>query len=167
MAPTNALKTMIEADTMIPLASYISEIDKAHHHASFGDDYAAPCKWYVRGLDNLGVDEEKQALKEGKMKAKLEIPTLMIGGLRDAVCPADQARASMRKTVEGGEKGGLLRVVDVDAGHVSSASFSFPFHFSLFASLPGVGGERDGLHLGLTIASSGLCLRKSRRLTES
>jgi soluble epoxide hydrolase/lipid-phosphate phosphatase len=120
LAPTNALKNLIEVDTIIPPASYISATDKAHHHASFGDDYSAPCRWYVRGLANLGVEEEKDALKAGSMKPKLEIETLMIGGLRDAVCPADRARVSMNGSVEGGEKGGRLKVVDVEAGHVST-----------------------------------------------
>lgn len=119
MAPLNALHNSLLADLKPPLASYITLTDKAHHHASFGDDYSAPCQWYVRGIANLGVDEEKKALAEGKIGGKLRVPTLMIGGLRDEVCPASWARKSMEGFVVGGTKGGLLKVVDVDAGHVS------------------------------------------------
>jgi soluble epoxide hydrolase/lipid-phosphate phosphatase len=73
--------------------------------------------WYVRGIDNLGVEEELAALKKHEIRQSLRINTLMVAGLRDKVCPADRARVSMNGTVDGGEKGGNLRVVDVDAGH--------------------------------------------------
>lgn len=114
-APVQGLQSQLEQDIVVPTAPYISEIDKKHHHASFGDDYEAPCKWYVRGLENLGIEEEKIALREGKIRPGLGIETLMIGGLKDVVCPADRARASMESSVEKGK----LTVVDVDAGHVS------------------------------------------------
>lgn len=103
-----------------PLAKYVSEMDKAHHHASFGDDYSAPCRWYVRGIANLGVEEEKKAIEDGRIGRALERfqgDVLMIGGLKDVVCPAAHARSSMNKFVPGGEKGGRLVVRDVDAGH--------------------------------------------------
>jgi soluble epoxide hydrolase/lipid-phosphate phosphatase len=109
---------------MVPLAPYISASDKVHHHAIFGDDYSPPCKWYVRGLRNLGVEEEKKALREGRISGGLKGDVLMITGLKDAVCLADWARVSISRSVEGGGKGGKLKVVDVDASHVSA---SFPF----------------------------------------
>jgi len=112
-APLQGLKSQLESNTIVPLAPYVSSIDKAHHHASFGDDYEAPCKWYVRGIENLGVDEEKKALNEGSIKPGLDIETLMIAGLKDIVCPADRARIRMESSV----KKGKLTVVDVDAGH--------------------------------------------------
>jgi soluble epoxide hydrolase/lipid-phosphate phosphatase len=111
------MKSHIESDTLVPLGSYITPQAKTYHHTIFGADYSAPCKWYVRGIDNLGVPEELRALKTGEIKEKLTVETLMITGLRDKVCPADHARISMNNTVDGGEKGGRLRVVDVDAGH--------------------------------------------------
>lgn len=107
---------------MITLAPYISALDKAHHHAAFGDDYSAPCKWYTRGIANLGVEEEKKALDEGRIGTTLERfkgEVLMVGGLKDVVCPANHARSSMGRFVPGGEESGRLIVRDVDAGHVS------------------------------------------------
>jgi pimeloyl-ACP methyl ester carboxylesterase len=48
LAPLGGLKAQLESEgELVPLAGYISETDKAHHHAAFGDDYEAPCRWYV------------------------------------------------------------------------------------------------------------------------
>jgi len=116
-APTDGLKSHLLTNTLVPLAPYVTSETKAHHHAAFGDDYSAPCMWYVRGIDNLGVEEEREALKNGAIRQSLRLNTLMVAGLKDKVCPADRARVSMNGTVDGGEKGGKLRVVDVDAGH--------------------------------------------------
>ncbi len=41
----------------------------------------------------------------------------MIGGTKDVVCDARHARKSMEASVEGGSKGGKLKVVDLDTGH--------------------------------------------------
>jgi len=67
---------------MVPLASYVTPELKAHHHAAFGDDYSASCMWYVRGIENLGIDEELRALKAGEIKQSLNIKTLMVTGLK-------------------------------------------------------------------------------------
>ena len=78
----------------------------------------------MRGIANLGVEEEKKALKEGRIKDGLggfKGRVLMVGGLKDVVCPAGHARAVMNKTVQGGEEGGRLVCRDLDAGHVSAS----------------------------------------------
>jgi hypothetical protein len=70
------------------------------------------------------VEEEQTALKGGRIGKTLERfegRVLMVGGLKDVVCPAGHARASMERFVPGGEEGGRLVVRDVDAGHVSSS----------------------------------------------
>jgi len=59
------------------------------------------------------VKEEKELLKWGVMKNKLGKETLMVTGLRDAVSSGKRSRLAMEKSVEKG----LLKVVDVDAGH--------------------------------------------------
>src|SRR4051794_27277953 len=96
----------------IPVAPYISPSMKAYHHEVFRTDYEAPCKWYVRGIRNLGVEEEKMALGEGEIVGRLcedergfQGSVLMVTGLRDPVCPAGHARGSMNSTVAGGEEG--------------------------------------------------------------
>lgn len=79
----------------------------------FGVDYSACLNWYTRGINNLGVDEEKELLKKGEIKEKIGKETLMVTGLKDVVCGAERGRVSMSGSVERGK----LRVVDVDAGH--------------------------------------------------
>jgi len=78
---------------------------KAHHHAAFGDHYSAPCMWYVRGIDNLGVEDEQAALKKGEIRQSLRLHTLMVARLRDKVCPAGRARVSMNGSVGVGRRG--------------------------------------------------------------
>jgi len=99
------------------LAPYITEADKAHHHAVFGSDYSAPCAWYVRGIDSLGVEEEQASLKKGMIQEKIEKETLMIVTLNDAVCSPERARIGMQAGVEGGLAGGKLAVAEVSSGH--------------------------------------------------
>ena len=59
------------------------------------------------------MKEERELLKLGVMKNKLGKETLMVTGLRDAVSSSKRSRSAMEKSVEKG----LLKVVDVDAGH--------------------------------------------------
>jgi pimeloyl-ACP methyl ester carboxylesterase len=101
------------ADSTCTLAPWITEEDKVHHHAAFGDDYTSSLYWYHRGINSLGVKEERELLKLGVMKNKLGKETLMVTGLRDAVSSAKRSRLAMEKSVENG----LLKVVGVDAGH--------------------------------------------------
>ncbi|KAH8602386.1 Alpha/Beta hydrolase protein [Bisporella sp. PMI_857] len=116
-APLGGTKPSIESDELVPLAPYVSVESKAHHHDVFGNDYTAPCIWYRRGLDNVGIDEEISALKAGTIKQKLTKETLMLTGSKDKVCLSDKAKVGMNAVVEGGEKGGRLRVIDLEAGH--------------------------------------------------
>jgi soluble epoxide hydrolase / lipid-phosphate phosphatase len=99
------------------LAPYITEEDKAHHHAVFGSDYSAPCMWYARGLDSLGVEEEHESIKKGNIKKRIGKETLMIVTLNDAVSSPERARIGMQAGVEGGLAGGNLAIVEVDSGH--------------------------------------------------
>jgi len=99
------------------LASYITEDDKAHHHAVFGSDYRTPCPWYLRGINSLGVEEEKASIKKGDILKKIEKETLMIATVNDAVCSPDRARIGMQAGVEGGLTGGKLAFVAVESGH--------------------------------------------------
>ena len=59
------------------------------------------------------MKEERELLKLGVIKNKLGKETLMATGLRDAVSSSKRSRSAMEKSVEKG----LLKVVDVDAGH--------------------------------------------------
>ena len=111
------MSRLIQSNKLVPLAPYISAESKAHHHTVFGNDYSAPCTWYKRGIANSGLEAEVSALKEGSIKAKLRKETLMLTGSKDKVCLSDKARVGMNAVVDGGEKGGLLRVVDLEAGH--------------------------------------------------
>ncbi len=99
------------------LAPYITEQDKAHHHSVFGSDYSAPCAWYVRGINSLGVVEEQDSLKKGMIQEKIEKETLMIVTLKDAVCSPERARMGIKAGVEGGLAGGKLAIVEVNSGH--------------------------------------------------
>jgi soluble epoxide hydrolase / lipid-phosphate phosphatase len=101
------------ADSTCTQAPRVTEEDEVHHHAAFGDDYTPNLFWYHRGINSLGVKEEKELLKWGVMKNKLGKETLMVTGLRDAVSSGKRSRLAMEKSVEKG----LLKVVDVDAGH--------------------------------------------------
>jgi soluble epoxide hydrolase/lipid-phosphate phosphatase len=112
-APTGALKNFLLADSTCALAPWITEEDKIYHHAAFGNDYTPSLYRYHRGINSLGVQEEKELLKLGVMKNKLGKETLMATGLRDAVSSSKRSRLAMEKSVEKG----LLKVVDVDAGH--------------------------------------------------
>jgi soluble epoxide hydrolase/lipid-phosphate phosphatase len=110
-APTGALKNFLLADSTCTLAPWITE-DKVHHHAAFGNDHTPSLYWYHRGINSLGVQEEKELLKLGVMKNKLGKETLIVTGLRDTVSSSKRSRLAMEKSVEKG----LLKVVDVDAG---------------------------------------------------
>ena len=111
------MSSYIQSDKVVPLAPYVSAESKAHHHSMFGNDYSAPCTWYKRGIANLGLEAEIVALKEGKIREQLRKETLMITGSKDKVCLSDKARMVMNAIVEGGERGKLLKVVDLEAGH--------------------------------------------------
>lgn len=95
------------------LPPFITSEDKAHHHATFGDDYSHCLNWYHRGINNLGVAEEKVLLEDGKIKAKLGKETLFVPGLKDAISPAARGKSVMQMAVEEDK----LKVVEVDAGH--------------------------------------------------
>ncbi|KAG9247038.1 Alpha/Beta hydrolase protein [Calycina marina] len=117
LAPLDVLKSYITTDTLVTLAPYIPASLKAHHHSVFGDDYSAPCKWYKRAMVNLGLEEEREALKEKRIVAVLAKRTLMVTGSLDKVCLSSYVRERMNVMVKGGEEGGLLTVVDLEAGH--------------------------------------------------
>lgn len=107
------MKKFITSDQKCALAPFITDEDKAHHHAAFGNDYSACVNWYKRGITNLGADEERRQLKRGEIRSKLGKDTLMIAGTKDPTSGAERARASMSASVEKG----MLKVVEADAGH--------------------------------------------------
>ena len=113
MAFPGALRSFISADKRMELPNFVTPEDKAHHHAIFGDDYSHCLNWYHRGINNLGVAEEKALLGSGKIKAKIEKDTLFVPGLNDVVSPAVKGKAVMQMAVEEGK----LKIVEVDAGH--------------------------------------------------
>lgn len=106
------MQKFIETDSKAELASYITPEHKEHHHASFGTDYTAPLNWYKRSLADLGRQEEEDLLKQGKIESSIKKDTLMISGLKDAVCLPFAAKRVMPEVVEG-----ELVEVDIDAGH--------------------------------------------------
>lgn len=112
-APIGGLRDWLASKSKTHVASYITDEDKQHHHKAFGNDYSACNNWYKRGIRNLGVEEEKKMLEEGKIQSRIGKETLMVTGLRDVVCTAQRARVAMGASVERGR----LRVVDLDAGH--------------------------------------------------
>lgn len=120
-APEGAMETFLATNSPSSssslLASYITEEDKAHHHADFESDYRTPCLWYVRGIDSLGVEEEKASIKKGNILEKIGKATLMIATINDAVCSPERARIGMQAGVEGGLTGGKLAFVTVESGH--------------------------------------------------
>ena len=77
----------------------------------------APCMWYARVLDSLGVEEEQASIKNGRMKEKIEKETLLVITLNDAVSSPERVRIAMQTGVEGGVEGGKLAMVEVDSGH--------------------------------------------------
>ncbi len=120
-APEGAMETFVTTNppsiSSSLLASYITEEDKAHHHAVFGSDYGTPCLWYVRGVNSLGVEEEKASIKTGNVLEKIGKETLMIATINDAVCSPERARIGMQAGVEGGLTGENLAFVNVESGH--------------------------------------------------
>lgn len=113
LAPIDALKEWLLSGSLTHVAGYITEEDKEHHRKVFEDGYDACVCWYKRGIRNLGVEEEQEKLKKGEIRNKIGKETLMITGLKDVVCGAERARVGMEGSVERG----MLKVVDVDAGH--------------------------------------------------
>ena len=107
------MERCITGDKHIQCGDWIEEGDKEFHHQMFGDDYEAPTKWYSRGILSLGAKNEKELLRKGLIMERLRKETLMVTGTRDAVCGAARARESMNASVQRG----LLKVVDLDAGH--------------------------------------------------
>jgi pimeloyl-ACP methyl ester carboxylesterase len=71
----------------------------------------------VRGLNSLGVEEEREEIREGRIRERIGKETLMVCGSRDVVSPVERARSAMEVGVEGGLKGGLVKVEVLDAGH--------------------------------------------------
>ena len=114
-APIDGLREWLAKGLRTHVAPWITEQDSEYHRRAFGVDYEAPTMWYKRGIRNLGVEEEQGMLRRGEVAngGKIWKETLMVTGLRDVVCGADRARASMRGSVERGK----LKVVDLDAGH--------------------------------------------------
>ena len=115
--PINACENSITRNWKFPLAPYITEEDKTHHHEMFGDDYSPSLNWYHRGIRNLGAEEEKEQVKRGEIKEKIAKETLFIAGLRDATSSPERGRIVMKTFVEGGEKGGNLKMIDLDSSH--------------------------------------------------
>lgn len=94
-------------------ASWISEEDKAIHHAEFGANYTPALNWYRRAISNLGFDAEVSALADKSISAMIHVPTLMINGTNDRVCKHGRPTSTMEACVEDGK----LSVKDIDAGH--------------------------------------------------
>ncbi|PVH68510.1 hypothetical protein DL98DRAFT_542353, partial [Cadophora sp. DSE1049] len=94
-------------------ASWISEEDKATHHAEFGTDYTPALNWYRRGFSSLGSNIEVSALANNSISPKIHVPTLMITGAKDIVC----IHGRPTNTMEGCVEEGRLEVKDIDAGH--------------------------------------------------
>lgn len=94
-------------------ASWISEEDKATHHAEFGTDYTPALNWYRRGFSSLGSNIEVSALANNSISPKIHVPTLMITGTKDIVC----IHGRPTNTMEGCVEEGRLEVKDIDAGH--------------------------------------------------
>ena len=95
------------------MPDFVTIEDKAHHHATFGDDYSHCLNWYHRGINNLGVAKEKTLLASGKIKSKIDKHTLFLPGLKDAVSIGVKGKAAMKMTVEEGK----LKIVEMNAGH--------------------------------------------------
>lgn len=112
-APIDRLKGWILSDSLTHVARYVSEEEKEHHRKVFEEGYDASVCWYKRAIRNLGVEEEQEKLKKGEIRSKIGKETLMVTGLKDVVCRAEIARVRMKGSVERG----MLKVVDVDAGH--------------------------------------------------
>lgn len=110
MAPTGALEAFLKIHTPSSSAqfsaSWVTIEDRARHYESFGDDYESCLKWYERSINSLGVEEEKEDMEksEGKIGngGRIVKETLMVAGLRDAVCGAERARGVMGRVVERG-----------------------------------------------------------------
>lgn len=108
MAPTGAveafLKTNTPAESKKYRAEWVTEEDKERHHEAFGDNYEPCLNWYKRGTNSLGVDVEAEELKKGGIRngGRIVKETLIIGGLRDAVCSAERAKGVMGAVVKTG-----------------------------------------------------------------
>jgi hypothetical protein len=108
MAPTGAMEAFLKTHTPSQSAKYraswVSEEDKNRHHEAFGNNYEACLKWYERGTDSLGVDVEAEELKKGRIVngGRIGKETLMVAGMRDAVCGAERARGVMGAVVQKG-----------------------------------------------------------------
>ena len=113
----------------------------------FGNDYSAPCTWYKRGITNSGYEAEVVALKEGIIRPELKKETLMLTGSKDKVCLSGKARMGMNSFVSGGEKGGLLTVVDLEAGHWIMLEMPDETNKVLLGFLDGAGKSKGGKSL--------------------
>ncbi|KAH8815643.1 Alpha/Beta hydrolase protein [Xylogone sp. PMI_703] len=111
-APVGALKKYLEEDKKSEMAPYMTPEAIEHHHASLGDDYSAPLNWYKRSIADIGSEEEAELAKQGKLEKTLKKDTLMVAGLKDAVCLPFVSKDVMPKVVEG-----ELVEVDIDSGH--------------------------------------------------
>ncbi|KAH8804418.1 Alpha/Beta hydrolase protein [Xylogone sp. PMI_703] len=109
LGPEGALKRFIESGSTAPLASWVTADDKALHHTLFNGNYKPPLMWYRRAVANLGVEEERAR----NLKNRLDKPTLMVTGTKDAVALTAVAKQVMEQLTEEG----YLKVVGFDTGH--------------------------------------------------
>ncbi|RFU29845.1 hypothetical protein B7463_g6489, partial [Scytalidium lignicola] len=109
LGPVGALKKFIESGSRAPLASWVTPKDKALHHSLFNGNYKSAMMWYKRAIENLGVEEEQKL----NLRKKLEKPTLMVTGRKDAVALSIVARQVMEQMTE--ERN--LRLITLDSGH--------------------------------------------------
>jgi len=116
-AGIGALNNFLGADRRTKVGEWVGDVreEARWHHAMFGDDYERPLRWYHRGINNLGEEEERELLKRGEAGEKIGKETLMITGTKDRVCDAGKARMVMGAFVENPKE--KLKVVDLDAGH--------------------------------------------------
>lgn len=116
-AGVDAMRGFVEQQRCTEVGTWVgSDIaeEKMWHRKMFGRDYTGPTNWYRRAKDGLGVDEERGLLKEGKVKDVIDgKDVLFVGGLKDAVCPAERSLGVMAKFVEEGRLMGKV----MDAGH--------------------------------------------------
>ncbi|KAK1142118.1 hypothetical protein N8T08_008202 [Aspergillus melleus] len=74
VGPTGAMEAWLRSDSRAPLASWITEEEKATHHQIMQGNHSSALNWYRALVGNINVEDE---LRSG-LEPALEMPVLMV-----------------------------------------------------------------------------------------
>jgi len=106
LGPTGAMEAWLKSDRVGPMASYVTDEEKAMHRSIFKDDYGSAMNWYRSHIWNLNKEDEEKA----KLDPNLPHPMLVVTASRVPIGSPQHAERIRGFAAD-------VVVKELDAGH--------------------------------------------------